>query len=464
MMLEKDSAETLRKQSVSHYANKEYVMSIDKSSPSVPSSTRRQFLQLSGAAAGAVFLSTSLGGLLSGVAQAAEGKLVFWSQLAGSKKAAGDSLEAAFRSAYPGITLDSNLFGDPVQLHQKLLTAISSNTAPDLFVQHWDYSLAYAYGDKLLKLDGAIEGLDLVQDVDPTLLAYSAIGDDHYSVPLYGTSRGFAFNRDYVKEAGLDAGKPPRNWQELRDWAIKLTKRNSRGELEVAGFNPFNNDEAAWSLFLLLLQGAGGSLLSQDLKKPTFAGPEGVKALQFIYDLIHVDRVSDVGFGVGGTGTNHIFNQKRAASYVAGNYSINHAVNAGIDLGISGFPKEQDGFTSFVDPFSFAVPASATNRPAALTFIQFALSLDRQVAFALESKNVPALKAAQKDPRFLADPLLAQFAEFSTYAPDHPAVVPTAAEIYNIIAQAVQQAVHQKASPEQALKAAASEVEPLLDV
>lgn len=435
-------------------------MSIDKRSLWLPAASRRQFLRLSGSAVAAA----ALAGSLSHTAHAADGKLVFWSQLAGSKKTAGEKLEAAFKSAHADIALDSNLFGDPVQLHQKLLTAINSNTAPDLFIQHWDYSLAYAYGDKLLQLDDAIDGLDLRRDVDLTLLAYSAIGDDHFSVPLYGSSRGLAFNRDYVKEAGLDPEKPPRNWQELRDWSVKLTKRNSRGELEIAGFNPFNNDEAAWGLFLLLLQGAGGSLLSDDLKQPTFAGPEGVKALQFIHDLIHVDRVSDLGFGVGGTGTNHIFNQKRAAVYVAGNYSINHAVNAGIDLGISGFPAENDGYTSFVDPFSFAIAKSAGNQAAALAFVKFSLSQDQQVAFALESKNVPALKAAQQDPRFLADPLLARFAEFSTYAPERAAVVPTAAEIYNIIAQAVQQAVHQKASPEQALKAAASEVEPLLDV
>ncbi len=435
-------------------------MSLRKSRPSSAGIDRRRFLSMSGSALAAAAAAGQFGSM----AQAAEGKLVFWSQLAGSKKSGGDKLEAAFKGAHPAVALDSNLFGDPVQLHQKLLTAISSNTAPNLFVQHWDYSLAYAYGDKLLKLDGAIDGLDLRRDIDPTLLVYSGIEGEHFSIPLYGSSRGFAFNRGYVKEAGLDPEKPPRNWQELREWAIRLTKRNGRGELEVAGFNPFNNDEAAWGLFVLLLQGAGGSLLSADLKKPEFDGPEGVKALQFIHDLIHVDRVSDVGFGVGGTGTNHIFNQKRAATYVAGNYSINHAVNAGIDLGISAFPGEKDGYTSFSDPFSFAIAKSTKDRDAALAFIKFSLSLDQQVAFALESKNVPALKAAQNDPRFLADPLLAKFAKFSTYAPARAAVVPTAAEIYNAIAQAVQQVVHRKATPEQALKAAAAEVAPLLAI
>lgn len=395
-------------------------------------------------------------------AESSQSALIFWSQLAGSKKAAGDDLEAAFKQSHPDIALESNLFGDPVQLNQKILTSLNSNTAPDLFVQHWSYALAYAHGNKLLKLDNIFDKKQLTEVIDVNLLAFNEVHAAHYALPLYSSSRGLAFNRALVIDAGLDPNTPPRNWAELREWAVKLTQRDSQGNLQVSGFNLFNNDEAAAEIFTLLLQGAGGSLLTDDHHAPAFAGPEGIKALQFIYDLVYVDKVTDVGFGVGGTGSNHIFNQKRSAAYVAGNYSINHAKNAGIDLLVAAFPKEHGGYTSYVDPFTLGIPASASNPQAATAYIRFALSLDQQVAFALTSKNVPALKAAQQDPRFLADPILAQFAQFAAYAPTHPPVTGAISEINVILAQAVQSVVYQKATPKQALDAAAAKVQPLL--
>src|SRR5688500_13987329 len=76
-------------------------------------SNRRQFLL--GAAASSLAI-TAAGGI--GRAFAQEQQLVFWSQLAGSKKAAGEALEAAFKTAHPEIALNSSLFAEPSQLNE----------------------------------------------------------------------------------------------------------------------------------------------------------------------------------------------------------------------------------------------------------------------------------------------------------------------------------------------------------
>ena len=203
-----------------------------------------------------------------------------------------------------------------------------------------------------------------------------------------------------------------------------MTKRQESGLLEVAGFSLFHNDLETWEIFTLLLQGAGGTLFNADLTAPAFAGPEGLKALNFMFELINTDQVTDLGFGLGPGGSASPLNQSRAAMIIAGNYSTNNAIKAGLDFDVLPIPMENGGFTSLVDPFSFAVTKASPNTASAYTFIEFALSQEQQVAFALASKNVPVLKSAQQDATVQADPFLAKFIKTASFAPPTAAAIP----------------------------------------
>lgn len=427
----------------------------DKSGALSPN--RRSFLL--GAAASGIALAAAAGSV--GRAFAQEQQLVFWSQLAGSKKAAGEALEAAFTAAHPETKLNSSLFAEPSQLNEKILTAINGNTAPDLFIQHWDYTLTYSTGDKLADLKTGLANVNF-DDLDTSLLAYGQIGGEQVSVPLYGTSRGLGINRKLVVEAGLDPDKGPQNWAELREWAKALTNRAENGLLQVAGFSMFHNDLETWEIFTLLLQGAGGTLFNADLTAPAFAGPEGLKALNFMFELLHTDQVTDLGFGLGPGGSASPLNQSRAAMIIAGNYSTNNALKAGLEFDVLPIPMENGGFTSLVDPFSFAVTKASPNQAAALSFVEFALSQEQQVAFALASKNVPVLKSAQQDPTVQADPFLAKFIKTASYAPQSAAAIPAFSRMVTIIARAVQETLFKRVTAEEALKAAEAEVAAVL--
>ena len=417
------------------------------------SPNRRHFLL--GAAASGIALAAAAGGV--GRVFAQDQQLVFWSQLAGSKKAAGEALEAAFKTAHPEINFSSSLYAEPSQLNEKILTSINGNTAPDLYIQHWDYTLTYSTGDKLADLKTLLTNVNF-DDLDPGLLAYGEIGGQQVSVPLYGTSRGLGINRKFVVEAGLDPDKGPQDWAELRQWAVALTKRAESGMLEVAGFSLFHNDLETWEIFTLFLQGAGGTLFNADLTAPTFAGPEGLKALNFLYELLHTDKVTDLGFGLGPGGSASPINQSRAAMIIAGNYSTNNALKAGVEFDVLPIPMENGGFTSIVDPFSFAITKASPNQAQAATFVEFALSAEQQVAFALASKNVPVLKSAQQDPAVQADPYLAKFVKTASYAPAAAAAIPAFSRMVTIIARAVQETLFKRVTAEEALKAAEAEV------
>jgi ABC-type glycerol-3-phosphate transport system substrate-binding protein len=309
----------------------------------------------------------------------------------------------------------------------------------------------------MLELQSALTKIAF-SELDASLLAYGHINGGQYSIPLYGTSRGLGLNKKYVSEAGLNAEMGPQNWAELREWAKALSKRHESGLLQVAGFSLFHNDLEAWELFTLFLQGAGGSMLTEDLSAPNFAGPEGVKALTFLHELLHVEKVTDLGFGLGPGGLASPFNTGRAAMIVAGNYSTNNALKAGIEFDVVPVPMENGGFTSIVDPFCFAIPAASPNKDAAVAFVETALSSEQQVAFAVESKNVPVLKSAQQDPAVQADPYLSKFVKTAGYAPAQAPAIPAFSRMVTIMARAVQEALFNRLTAEQALKAAEQEV------
>jgi multiple sugar transport system substrate-binding protein len=429
--------------------------------------SRRRFL----AGAGALFGGAAALPLLSacgssssgsGSGSADSGDVLFWSQLAGSKKTAGDAVVAAFQSAYPKVHLTTNLYGDPDQLNQKLLTSFAGGTVPDVFVHHWLYSVRYAATGNLLDLGPLMsENGPKTGDVDANLLRFGQVNGKVYALPMYGTSRALNLNNKMLTKAGLDATKPPTTWDGLRQWAKALTVRQN-GELKVAGLQIVSSGLAGWEIFLLLLQGAGGSLLSDDNATVKFNGDAGVQALSFLVDLVTKDKVCDPGFGTGAQAQQDAFLTGRAAMSVGGNYSLNAASAAGVDLALAAWPTQPGGATTIVDPFCFSIPAHAKNRAAAYTLIQFAMQQAQQVAFGKTSRNLPALTAAQSATDLTADKQLAFFVGLTKYAPANPAVVSSYPQMQTIVAKAVDTAVYGRQSPKAALDDAASQVKPLL--
>ena len=57
-------------------------------------------------------------------------------------------------------------------------------------------------------------------------------GYPQYGIDIYGLT----WNKDHFKEAGLDPEKPPRTWDEFRDYAKKLTKKDAQGNITRVGY------------------------------------------------------------------------------------------------------------------------------------------------------------------------------------------------------------------------------------
>ena len=58
----------------------------------------------------------------------------------------------------------------------------------------------------------------------------------YYGIPYTVDLSGLVWNKELFREAGLDPERPPETWDELIEYAQKLTKTNDSGEVEQYGF------------------------------------------------------------------------------------------------------------------------------------------------------------------------------------------------------------------------------------
>jgi ABC-type glycerol-3-phosphate transport system substrate-binding protein len=109
--------------------------------------------------------------------------------------------------------------------------------------------------------------------------------DKVYSIPTEVDDRALIYNKDLFRRAGFvdENGEavPPKTWEELRDYAKKLTQFDKDGNVTVLGFAP--NYGNSWFYFFSWMNDA--EFMSEDGTKCTLNDPKCVEALQFMVDL-----------------------------------------------------------------------------------------------------------------------------------------------------------------------------------
>ncbi|MFD2117985.1 ABC transporter substrate-binding protein [Paenibacillus yanchengensis] len=178
-------------------------------------------------------------------------------------------------------------------------TATFYNYSPETFIPRIEakkvdtMTYMWATETKPLAARGLLKPLDSYLDQVPELkealnmeiVGQISRGDDGqiYSIPLDGYTQLLLYNRERFADVGLDPEKPPTNWDELTDYAKKLTDPDAnRFGLQINGAD----GEAAWKFQNYVFQ-AGGEMesLVDGKWQATFNSDAGVAALEFMKDL-----------------------------------------------------------------------------------------------------------------------------------------------------------------------------------
>ncbi len=167
--------------------------------------------------------------------------ITFWHSFVSSTIPSLKELLAKFEKENPGIEIEAQYIPTGDALIQKLITAVQSETAPDISWLHSDFMEDLVGADAIYKMEDFINGEDGISqedinDIYPPLIQYASWKGTLYSLPMEATNLALLYNKDMFRKAGLDPEKPPTNWDEFHDYAKKLTfDKDKDGNFEQVG-------------------------------------------------------------------------------------------------------------------------------------------------------------------------------------------------------------------------------------
>ncbi len=187
------------------------------------------------------------------------------------------------------LNVTRDMTGDPT----RFLIGVAGGSPPDVIqfdrfaVSEWAARGAFTPLDPYIEADAQAGREMQVQAEDYFDPAWAEAQYDGklYGVPNNMDSRVLMYNKDLLVKAGLvdenGEAKPPRTWEDLEEYATRLTERDARGNLKVLGFAP--NYGNTWLYMYGWMN--GGNFMSPDRRTVTFSDPKIVEALHWMVKM-----------------------------------------------------------------------------------------------------------------------------------------------------------------------------------
>lgn len=400
--------------------------------------------------------------------------ITFWHSFVSRTIPALNSLIEKFEKEHPGIHINPQYVpsGDP--LVQKLVTAIQSNTAPDISWIHSDFLNKLVEADAIYKIDHFISGKnglskEDMEDIYPQSLQSARWRDTLYAMPMEATTLALVYNKNKFREAGLDPDKPPRNWDELYDYAMKLTKdKNGDGKKDQYGFYipafPASGPLSIWMVlqWTPFLWQAGGEEINGAQTEVLFNSEAGVQALAFWKKLFDAENFKDF------TLTHDLgFISNTIAMIMDGPWDLPEFREIkNFEWGVTYLPAGPAGRATYLAGEHLAIFKQSRHPEAAWTFVKWILEPENQAKFSEESGYLPVRKSVLDLPQYKSfletDPAMKAFVEQIAISRARASIDYYRVEINQNIAEAVEKAIVGDVNPKTALDEAAEKSNELL--
>ena len=322
--------------------------------------------------------------------QPAKVRLVVWGMESGEETQGQDAAVAEFMRRHPHLQVSMLSMGAGEMNPQKLMTAIAGAVPPDLVRQDrftigdWASRDAFRPLDDLIRRDG-IKPTDFY----PACWAEAVYRGRTYAIPHGTDDRALYYNRELFRRAGLDPNRPPRTWEQLIEYATRLTHRRRDGSYQQIGFIP--NYGNSW-LYLYSWQ-QGGGFMSPDGRTCTLANPRTTKALAWMVSVY--DRLGGAEPISAFTSTfqgNELdpFLIGKVAMKTDGNWVLNSIARyrPRLDFAVAPAPvpserlagrppfDREPAFITWSGGFSFAIPRGARHVEEAWAFVKWMTSVE----------------------------------------------------------------------------------------
>ncbi|MCP4546054.1 MAG: ABC transporter substrate-binding protein [bacterium] len=173
-------------------------------------------------------------------------------------------------------------------LSQKIIAAVAAGQPPTISQAYESWTAEMMEGGIVECLQPYADGENGLSDFDwgdyrQVFLDECTYEGKLWSFPFNKSVRTLFYNRDLFAATGLDPDNPPRTWDELRDQCQQLTEDfDGDGTPDQWGISA----KSSVTFFGNLLLQNGGNFFSDDGKVSTIDSPEGIEAMQYMWDLL----------------------------------------------------------------------------------------------------------------------------------------------------------------------------------
>lgn len=239
------------------------------------------------------------------------------------------------------------------------------------------------------------DGDGYVNDFFPAFLENSVDGSGvMWTVPFQRSTPILYYNKDLFRAAGLDPEQPPRNRDELVDYAVALTNDDTYGlYVPSAGF-PY------W-LFQSFAIAHGQNVVGQSPTEVFFNTPEVVDALTFFMSLTEEHAVMPPGALSFFDAPGEFFDERAAMIYHTTGSLTNILQNASFEVGVGFLPSGPAG----ADGGGYGAPTGGGNlyifsnitpeeQQAAWQWVEFITSPEIQADWTVNTGYIAARSSA----------------------------------------------------------------------
>jgi sn-glycerol 3-phosphate transport system substrate-binding protein len=307
-----------------------------------------------------------------------------------------DGFAADFMKANPGIKVTPIYAGTYQETLVKALTAHKSGTPPVTSVLLSTDMFTLIDEDAIVPIDNFVKTADdkaWLNSFYPAFMMNSRANGKTWGVPFQRSTVVMFYNKELLKEAGLDPNRPPQTWAELKTAATKLTKKDASGKVTQWGVQIPSSGFPYW-LFQTLTTTNGAVLANEAGTQVKFDDPKVIEALQYWVDLgkagIHPPGVVEWG-----TTPKDFFEKKVAMMYTTTGNLTNVKNNAKFDFGVAMIPgNTRKGSPTGGGNFHIFKKATPAQQEAAFKFIKWVTQPEHAAQWSMDTGYVAVSEAA----------------------------------------------------------------------
>lgn len=260
----------------------------------------------------------------------------------------------------------------PDQYATKILTQIAGGQAPDIYqIGDGDVSMFQSKGALVDLTDFMTTGENQLNldDFYGNVLDIGKIDDKYYTMPKDFTTYNVFYNKKMFDEAGIEYPTDDWTWEEFREIAIKLTKKDGE-EFVHWGANLM---EPSIRPNLPLIYGYGGNVISDDGQtvEGIMNSDETKEAIRFYNQMKNIDKVAPTSVQSEAFSGADLFLSGKAAMNVMGIWPLQKYIDAELDFGVVKSPKGPEGQYNSIAYAGYGIYSKSKNQEEAWKYLKY---------------------------------------------------------------------------------------------